>query len=174
MSRRKAAVTSLDHTYLRSAAVSAEDVFPFERSAVERHRVNRSPLRASSRCRFVRRLRVLCRRWFHPGRRSVRRTELIRPVKLNDFITCKIVAVREDQLRSAKLIVAQDGTIVGTTLGGGVQSDTADDARAGTIYSMSLDGGTFERKYVFGTDGGTPQVGVIQLVTAASTARHRS
>jgi len=80
----------------------------------------------------------------------------------NDFAVMKSFNLTDGSAPFGELIVAQDGTIVGTTLGGGVQSDTAMTPGAGTIYSMSLDGGTFERKYVFGTDGGTPQVGVIQ------------
>ena len=62
---------------------------------------------------------------------------------------------------SGELIVAHDGTIVGTTTAGATQSDGVT-AGSGTLYSMSLDGTTFNTLYVFGVDGANPTTGVIQ------------
>jgi uncharacterized repeat protein (TIGR03803 family) len=64
-----------------------------------------------------------------------------------------------------ELMVANDGTIVGTTSAGATQSGGA--AGAGTIYSMSLDGSTLNTLYVFGADGAAPITGVVQTSDGA-------
>ncbi len=64
------------------------------------------------------------------------------------------------------LIMALDGTIVGTTSGGGTLPDTT--IGAGTLFSMSLDlVPTFATLYTFGADGGAPTAGVVQASDGA-------
>jgi len=59
-----------------------------------------------------------------------------------------------------ELIVALDGTLVGTTSVGGTTS--AGSGGAGTLFSISLDGATFNTLHVFGAVSGTPRTGVVQ------------
>jgi uncharacterized repeat protein (TIGR03803 family) len=62
---------------------------------------------------------------------------------------------------SGELILARDGTIVGTTGTGALLADGVT-AGSGTLYSLSADGLTLTTLYVFGTDGAGPGTGVIQ------------
>jgi uncharacterized repeat protein (TIGR03803 family) len=62
-----------------------------------------------------------------------------------------------------ELLLASDGTIVGTTSGGATQSDGTTPG-AGTLFSMTLDGSSLNTLYVFGAVlfGAAPTTGVVQ------------